>query len=119
MSHLLSANIDVGLKYALDMGYCEDLKTRASFMDVLTNTLRQGTEFDDLGENSLQNKYEKLLQLLFEKPYELLHLWVESCPVDDLDECSDIILSIFEEKGLELSLLEFFIQWEVELTGNY
>lgn len=49
MSNLLSANIDSGLMHSIDLGYNPDLQTRAAFMEVLTQILQQGTEFDTLG----------------------------------------------------------------------
>lgn len=48
MSNLLSANVDVGLKHSLSMGYHEDECTRIAFMHVLSNILRQGTRFTGL-----------------------------------------------------------------------
>lgn len=63
MSNLLSANVEAGLKYSLSMGYDDDQKTRTSFMQVLTNILDQGTEFEMLAENVVTDRYEKLIDV--------------------------------------------------------
>lgn len=64
MSNLLSANIDSGLMHSIDLGYNTDLQTRAAFMEVLTQILQQGTEFDTLAETVLADRFEQLVQLV-------------------------------------------------------
>lgn len=64
MSNLLSANVDIGLKHTLTHGaYNEDLFIRTAFIQVLTNILYQGTEFDALAENVTNSRYEKLVNV--------------------------------------------------------
>ena len=41
MSNMLSANIDSGLMHAISLGYHEDPQTRATFLEVLTDILKQ------------------------------------------------------------------------------
>lgn len=60
ISNLLSANVDAGLKSTLAMGYHEDTRTRAAFMQVLANILNQGAQFDTLADNIIADRYEKL-----------------------------------------------------------
>jgi hypothetical protein len=63
LSNLLSANVDSGLKYSLSMGYHEDTKTKTAFMQVLTNILNQGTEFEGLAENAMNDRFDKLVEV--------------------------------------------------------
>lgn len=63
VSNLLSANVDAGLRHALAMGYHEDVKTRTAFMQVLSNILNQGAQFDTLAENIITDRYEKLVEV--------------------------------------------------------
>jgi neurofibromin 1 len=63
LSHLLNANVDAGLKYSLAMGYDDDQETRTAFIQVLTNILNQGTEFETLAENVMTERYEKLIDV--------------------------------------------------------
>ena len=41
MSNMLSANIDSGLMHSISLGYHEDSQTRATFLEVLTDILKQ------------------------------------------------------------------------------
>lgn len=46
------------------LGYHKDLQTRATFMEVLTKILQQGTEFDTLAETVLADRFERLVELV-------------------------------------------------------
>lgn len=63
ISNLLSANVEVGLKSTLAMGYHEDSRTRTAFMQVLANILNQGAQFDTLAETIMNDRYEKLVEV--------------------------------------------------------
>jgi neurofibromin 1 len=63
LSNLLSANIDVGLKHSLGIGYHEDLEIRTAFVKVLCNVLAQGTEFNSLSDTAVNEKYDELVEV--------------------------------------------------------
>jgi neurofibromin 1 len=63
MTNMLNANIDAGLKFALAMGYHNDPSIRTAFIQVLTNILNQGVEFDTLAENVTTSRYDQLLDV--------------------------------------------------------
>lgn len=63
LSNLLSANIDVGLKHSLSIGYHENLEIRTAFVKVLYNILVQGTEFNNLSDAAVHEKYDELLEV--------------------------------------------------------
>lgn len=65
LSNLLSANIDVGLKHSLNIGYHDNVEIRTAFVKVLYNILMQGTEFKNLTDSAVSEKYEELLEVLF------------------------------------------------------
>lgn len=65
LSNLLSANIDVGLKHSLGIGYHEDLDIRTAFVKVLCNILIQGTEFNNLSDEAVNEKYDELLEVCY------------------------------------------------------
>lgn len=65
VSNLLSANVDAGLKSTLAMGYHEDARTRTAFMQVLSNIINQGAQFDTLAENIITDRYEKLVEVIY------------------------------------------------------
>ncbi|KAJ3207847.1 Ras GTPase activating protein ira2 [Dinochytrium kinnereticum] len=117
LSNLLSANIDIGLKYSLSMGYHEDLKTRAAFMQVLTNLLDSGAaeQFANLGEEgqATRNRYERLLDLVVQ---EDLSIALALSDVADFEEVASTLMSIFDAKGQTHRLLTALIENEVERT---
>jgi neurofibromin 1 len=63
LSNLLSANIDVGLKHSLSIGYHENVEIRTAFVRVLHNILVQGTEFNNLSDAAVNEKYDELLDV--------------------------------------------------------
>jgi neurofibromin 1 len=73
LSNLLSANIDVGLKHSLGIGYHEDLDIRTAFVKVLCNILIQGAEFNNLSDAAVNEKYDELLEVRVPARRELKH----------------------------------------------
>lgn len=63
LSNLLSANIEVGLKHSLNIGYHENIEIRTAFVKVLYNILLQGAEFGSLTDSAVSEKYEELLDV--------------------------------------------------------
>ncbi|RAL67207.1 hypothetical protein DID88_007984 [Monilinia fructigena] len=96
LSNLLSANIDVGLKHSLGIGYHEDLEVRTAFVKVLCNILIQGTEFNNLSDAAVNQKYDELLKM----------------------KMTISLLNIFDSRGMGFTLLEALIEHEVEETEN-
>ena len=118
LSNLLSANIDVGLKYALTVGYHEDPKTRTAFMQVLTNILQQGTEFEGLTENFVNERYYKLIDLLYEPDMSVTVAICETCPSSDMDDLAQLLLILFESRNQTNKLLKCLIAREVRRSGR-
>ncbi|CAI2172941.1 5991_t:CDS:10 [Funneliformis geosporum] len=118
LSNLLSANVDSGLKYSLSMGYHEDTKTRTAFMQVLTNILNQGTEFEGLAENAMKDRYDKLVELITESDLNIALSLCEVCPVSDIDEVAKTLLAVFDSRNKTMSLLKAIIEKEVISTEH-
>lgn len=117
LSNLLSANIDVGLKHSLGIGYHEDLDIRTAFVKVLCNILIQGTEFNNLSDAAVNEKYDELLDLLV-NDLALTIALCDACPSTEVDEMTISLLNIFDSRGLGFVLLEALIEHEVEETEN-
>ncbi|ORY52851.1 hypothetical protein BCR33DRAFT_845142 [Rhizoclosmatium globosum] len=118
LSNLLAANIDIGLKYSLSMGYHDDSKTRASFMLVLTNLLESGgkQQFEGLGEEVevTQNRYKRLVDMVV-SPDEL-YVALAMGGISDVEDVAGILLSVFETRGEFSRLMTAAIQVEVDRT---
>ncbi|KAL0094889.1 hypothetical protein F4703DRAFT_1902562 [Phycomyces blakesleeanus] len=116
LSNLLSANIDIGLKYSLSMGYHEDSRTRSAFMQVLTNVLNQGTEFETLSETVMTDRYEKLIDMLVEFSPNIVLSLCEACPASDIDNVVQALLVSFRSRNKTMLLLKALIEREVQTT---
>ncbi len=120
MSNLLSANIDSGLMHSIDLGYNPDLQTRAAFMEVLTQILAQGTEFDTLAETVLADRFEQLVQLVTmisdkgELPIAMALANVVT--TSQMDELSRVLVTLFDAKHLLSPLLWNMFYREVEVS---
>ncbi|KAK3386913.1 hypothetical protein B0H63DRAFT_468596 [Podospora didyma] len=117
LSNLLSANIDVGLKHSLSIGYHENVEIRTAFVRVLHNILVQGTEFNNLSDAAVNEKYDELLDLLTNDT-SLATAMGAVCPSHEVDELTISLLNIFETRGQSFVLLEALIRQEIEDTEN-
>ncbi|KAL1842978.1 hypothetical protein VTJ49DRAFT_3455 [Mycothermus thermophilus] len=117
LSNLLSANIDVGLKHSLNIGYHENPDIRTAFVRVLHNILVQGTGFNHLNDATVNEKYDKLLELLTSDP-SLAAAMSAICPSHEVDELTISLLNIFQARGLGFELFDALIKQEVEDTNN-
>ncbi|RGP58813.1 neurofibromin 1 [Fusarium longipes] len=117
LSNLLSANIDVGLKHSLNIGYHDNVEIRTAFVKVLYNILVQGTEFSNLTDSAVSEKYEELLELLTSDLSLAISMAV-ACPSTDVDELTICLLTVFEQRGLIFELLEALIKQEIADTEN-
>ncbi|KAI8079304.1 hypothetical protein BDF21DRAFT_493917 [Thamnidium elegans] len=118
LSNLLSANVDAGLKYSFSMGYHEDTRTRSAFMEVLTNILNQGTEFETLAETVMTDRYEKLIDMLVQFDLNLTLALCEVSPSVDSDDAANVLLSCFASRNKTMVLLKSVIEKEVNDTEN-
>ncbi|CZT46168.1 related to NEUROFIBROMIN [Rhynchosporium secalis] len=117
LSNLLSANIDVGLKHSLGIGYHEDIDIRTAFVKVLCNILIQGAEFNNLSDSAVNERYDELLELLI-NDMSLTIALCDACPSMEVDEMTISLLNIFDSRGLAFVLLEALLEHEVEETEN-
>ncbi|KAI8363872.1 hypothetical protein EDC96DRAFT_558843 [Choanephora cucurbitarum] len=116
MSRLLSANVDAGLKYSLSMAYDEDHETRKAFMQVLTNILDHGTEFETLAEDVMIDRYEKLIDMLVDSDMDIVMSLCEVCPSPDTTDVAEVLLICFESRSKVMPLLRAVVQREISMT---
>ncbi|KAI0156431.1 GTPase [Xylariaceae sp. FL1272] len=117
LSNLLSANVDVGLKHSLNIGYQKNIEIRMAFVKVLFNILVQGTEFSTLTDKAINEKYDALLQLLT-RDMSLVVAMSTVCPSSEVEELTVALLNVFEYRGLTFKLMEALIKQEIEDTEN-
>lgn len=117
LSNLLSANIDVGLKHSLSIGYHENVEIRTAFVKVLHNILVQGAEFSNLSDAAVTEKYDELLELLTHDTTLALAMSAV-CSSQEIDELCMSLLNIYETRGRTFELLESLVKQEIEDTEN-
>ena len=122
MSNLLNANIESGLMRSIALGYHRDAQTRAAFMEVLTQILQQGTEFDTLAETVLADRFERLVDLLTiqgdKNEFPIAMALANVMSGEYMDELARVLVTIFDAKRLLPQLLwQMFIK-EVEVRLN-
>lgn len=120
MSNLLNANIDTGLMYAIGLGYHDDLQTRAVFMEVLTKILQQGTEFDNLADTVLMDRFDRLVDLLTltgEKgKLPIVMALANVVPSQQMDELAHVLVTLFDDRKNLPQLLNNVFSMEVYST---
>ncbi|KAJ3452613.1 gtpase-activator protein for ras-like gtpases [Anaeramoeba flamelloides] len=112
LSYMLHANVNVGLRHTLPMGYVKNLVTRSEFLDVFTNILKQGTEFGNLKE-TLEDKYRNLIEMILDKDLIVTKAICEIIKVTEMDLLAGILIRINRTRGSDIELLKFMIETEV------
>ncbi|KAL7420982.1 Ras GTPase activating protein ira2 [Cryptotrichosporon argae] len=118
LSNLLSANIDVGLKHCLTLGYHEDPSIRTAFMQLLANILQQGTRFGGLNAAgaSAPTVY---LDAASGSNMALSVALCEACLTTvDMDELAPLLFRIYEANGQLLALIKTLVEREVSQTNH-
>ncbi|RGB37714.1 hypothetical protein C1646_638789 [Rhizophagus diaphanus] len=114
LSNLLSANVESGLRFSLSMGYHEDSKTRTAFMQVLTNILNQGAEFEGLDENAMKERYNRLVEVVTNSDFDIA---LSLCEVStEQDELSKVLVAVFDSQNKLLDFLKAILVNEVNRT---
>jgi len=120
MSNMLSANIDSGLMHSIGLGYHEDPHTRSTFMEVLTDILKQGTEFENLAETVLEDRFERLLNLVTwtseDGDLPIAMALANVVQSEQMDELAQVFVNVFDSKKLLNLLLTNLFRQEVELA---
>ena len=123
MSNLLNANIESGLMRSIALGYHRDAQTRAAFMEVLTQILQQGTEFDTLAETVLADRFERLVDLMTiqgdKNEFPIAMALANVISSEYMDELARVLVTIFDAKRLLPQLLAQMFTKEVEVADCY
>lgn len=120
LSNLLSANMDVGLKHCLTLGYHEDPLLRSAFLQLTSSILRTATPFGGLDNQSAQSKQPKpFLDALTSDNLAFAVAICEVCPLPEVDEMLALLFRSMEAKGTLMNLIKVMIEKEVAQTREY
>jgi neurofibromin 1 len=118
LSNILGANIDVGLKYCLELGYHDDPALRTGFMRLMNTILQNGTRFGGLGAKRTMTGSQPFSELVSGPNLALSIAVCEACPSSEADELLPVIFKIFESNGSILNLMKGLIEREVAQTSK-
>lgn len=118
LSNLLSANIDVGLKQCLVLGYHEDSALRTAFMQLISNILQRGAGFGRLATKRTSSAPRAYTEALTSSNLALAVAIIEACSASEIDEMSGLLFRTFEARGTLLPLLRLLIEREVQITHH-
>jgi len=118
LSNLLSANIDVGLKRCLALGYQENPTLRTAFMQILTNVLQQNARFGGLTAKNVTSVSKAYLELLTSPNLAFALAICDVCPPTEVDEMSLLLFRVFEARCTLLGLLKVLVEREVMQTSG-
>lgn len=61
--NMLNANLEIGMKHSLTLGYDSDPERRAVFCQVVARVLRSGAEFDNASSQNLGVRRNRLCEV--------------------------------------------------------
>lgn len=114
-SKLLNSNMDVGLKFALPLGFKDDSFIRVSFIKILDNILTHRSE-EFVEETEIQ-----LLQELAEFMMSNINITLslcDVCPATGVDEFANALIKIFDAQGKCLVLVKAVVTREIERADS-
>lgn len=118
ISNLLVANLDVGLKHCLTLGYHRDSRVRTAFMQILSHTLKNGSRFGNSATKRQSGSNRPYLDAVLSSNSALAVALVDVCPNSETDELFQVLFRSFEAKGSLLSFMRILIEREVSLTSE-
>ena len=116
LSNLLASNIDSGLQHSLPLAYKEDPRIRTAFMQIMTNVLIQGTQFDDLERLGTTQKQNRLVELVCGGDMQLALSICQICRGFDADTLDFVLLNVTDSRGEIMRFLSLALEEEIERT---
>ncbi len=113
LSNLLKMNSDVGLKFAIPIGYHSSPKVRGAFIQLLSNILQQGVN-SGIGENE-DEKFHTLLCYI-RSNLSVAVLLCDICPAGEADELASALLNLYATNGSSLTLIKAALTKEIQIT---
>lgn len=118
LTNLLNANVDVGLKYALPIGYSTNQSIKVAFLKVFVEII---SNFDIHKDKSLTQKnqlVEEFVQESVKYPH-IIPLAARVCPANDIDALSSGMLTVFEVKHSSHIIVVELIKDEIQNAFRY
>ena len=85
-------------------------------MQVLTNILNQGAEFEGLDENAMKERYNRLVDVVTNSDLDIALSLCEVCP--EQNELSKVLIAVFDSQNKLIDFLKAISDYEVNRTGK-
>lgn len=111
--NLLVSNPDIGLKYALPLGYHQDNLIRVSFINVFSNIVRElhSTQY----KKDLSLIYKGVLDIIvLDEP--LLLATAGTCPISEIDTFANALLEVSVDEVSQLRVMMNLIRFDINNT---
>jgi neurofibromin 1 len=118
LSNLLTANIDVGLKHCLTLGFHADTSLRTAFMHLLSNALQRGARFSGLAVRRGSTTPKGYVDLVTSTNLALAVAICDVCPNSELDNMVTLLFRLFEAKGALIGFVKVLVEREVAQTNH-
>ncbi|SCU88882.1 LAFA_0E15060g1_1 [Lachancea sp. 'fantastica'] len=118
LTNLLNANVDVGLKYALPIGYSKNQRIKVAFLNVFVKII---SNFDPQTSNLAEAKNELVEEYVTESLScpQLIPFAARVCPANDIDSLASSMLSIYEVKNASHIIVVELIKDEIQNASRY
>lgn len=118
LTNVLNANVDVGLRYALPIGYSKNRNIKVAFLKVFVNII---SNYDIHKTKSLEMKndiIEKYVNEILKHP-QLVPLTAHVCPANDIDALAGSLLTVFDVKNCSHIIVVELIKDEIQKASRY
>ncbi|CUS22629.1 LAQU0S06e02366g1_1 [Lachancea quebecensis] len=118
LTNLLNANVDVGLKYALPIGYSKNQNIKVAFLKVFVKII---SSFD-IHKVKFSAHKNKLIEEFVEESLKnprFISLAARICPANDIDALSSSMLTVFEVKNAAHIIVVELIKDEIQNASRY
>ncbi|CCH42769.1 Inhibitory regulator protein IRA2 [Wickerhamomyces ciferrii] len=118
LTNLLKSNVDVGLQYALPIGYHSNLSIRVAFLKVFVSIVETYKVDDGRHDEKTRALMNDIFKLIFTTPKVLLSI-ARSCPTSDASALASCSLSLADSVNQSASLVSYLVQEEIFNGYNY
>lgn len=120
VSHLLSANMDVGLQPCLSLGYHGNPALRSAFVQITAGMLRDRSPLGGVGAEAVESRHPTpYLDALVSENLAFAIAICEIGSPSQGDELLRVLFASFEARGTLLSLMKVMIEKEVAQTSEW
>ncbi|KAG7890579.1 hypothetical protein KL908_004416 [Ogataea polymorpha] len=117
--NLLKSNSDLGLKHSLPLGYHENILLRSSFINVFTSIVKN-LSIQMNTDSDFQRKEIMTEGLgLVATDRLLLYSCTQVCPTSEVDDFAKSLLTLTNDKELELSMITSLLRADILDTSDY